>query len=99
VYFLLLYELVDDYLERRPAYREEHLSLAREAVERGQLLLAGAYADPPDGAALAFRADDEAVVRDFVARDPYVREGLVERWIIRSWTVVVGGDAAADQRS
>jgi len=90
VYYLLLYELVDDYLERRPAFREEHLKLAQEANERGELVLAGAYADPPDGAALVFRADEDSVVRDFVAHDPYVREGLVTRWAIRQWTVVIG---------
>lgn len=90
VYYLLLYELVDDYMERRPPFREEHLRLAREAKERGELVLAGAYADPPDGAALVFRTDDDSVVRDFVAHDPYVREGLVERWAIRRWTVVIG---------
>ena len=90
VYYLLLYDLVDDYMERRPAFRDEHLELAREANERGELVLAGAYADPPDGAALAFRADDDSVVTDFVARDPYVRPGLVTRWEIRRWTVVVG---------
>lgn len=93
MYYLLLYELVDDYMERRPAFREEHLSLAQEATARGDLVLAGAYADPPDGAALVFRAEDESVVRDFVARDPYVREGLVKRWVIRQWTVVIGSAA------
>jgi uncharacterized protein YciI len=91
MYFLLLYDLVDDYMERRPAFRQEHLVLARKANERGELVLAGAYADPPDGAALVFQADSESVVRDFVAHDPYVREGLVERWAIRRWTVVIGG--------
>jgi uncharacterized protein YciI len=90
VYYLLLYELVDDYMQRRPVFREEHLRLAREANERGELLLAGAYANPPDGAALVFHADDESVVRHFVAQDPYVREGLVKRWAIRQWTVVIG---------
>jgi uncharacterized protein len=90
MYFLLYYELVDDYIERRPAFREEHLGLAQEAKERGELILAGAYADPPDGAALVFRADDDSVVRDFVALDPYVREGLVKKWVIRQWTVVIG---------
>jgi uncharacterized protein YciI len=54
------------------------------------LVLAGAYADPADGAALVFRADDDSVVSDFVARDPYVREGLVKKWVIRQWTVVIG---------
>jgi len=91
VYYLLLYELVDGYMERRPAFREEHLRLAEEAQERGELLLAGAFADPPDGAALVFRAEDDSVVRDFVARDPYVREGLVTGWVIRQWTVMIKG--------
>jgi uncharacterized protein len=90
VYFLLLYELVDDYMERRPEFREEHLRLAREGQKRGELLLAGAYTDPPDGAALVFRADSDSVVREFVAHDPYVREGLVKRWSFRQWTVVIG---------
>jgi uncharacterized protein YciI len=90
VYYLLLYELVDDYMDRRPAFREEHLRLARDLNERGALLLAGAYANPPDGAALVFRADDDSTVRDFVAHDPYVRERLVKQWTIRQWTVVIG---------
>ena len=70
LYFLLFYELVDDYIERRQAFREEHLGLAREAKERDELVLAGAYADPADGATLVFRADDDSVVRAFVAHDP-----------------------------
>jgi uncharacterized protein YciI len=90
MYFLLFYELVDDYIGRRQAFREEHLGLAQEAKERGELVLAGAYADPTDGAALVFRADDDSVVRDFVAHDPYIREGLVKKWNVRQWMVVIG---------
>ena len=92
MYYLLFYDVVDDFLQRRRPLRQEHLELAREANERGELVLAGAYADPPDGAALVFRADDDSVVRDFVARDPYVSEGLVEKWSIRQWSVVVGDE-------
>jgi uncharacterized protein len=91
MYYLLLYEVVDDYIERRQAFREEHLGLARRARERGELILAGAYADPPDGAALVFRGNDDSIVKDFVSHDPYVREGLVKQWAIRQWTVVIGG--------
>ncbi len=90
MYFLLFYEVVDDYVKRRQAFRTEHLALAQEARERGELVLAGAYADPPDGAALVFRGGDDSIVRGFVALDPYVREGLVTKWVIRQWTVVVG---------
>jgi uncharacterized protein YciI len=90
MYLALIYELVDDYLERRGAYRAEHLALARAATERGELVLAGAYADPADGALLVFEGPDRSVAERFAAADPYVRNGLVTRWRVREWTVVVG---------
>ena len=91
-YFILFYEVVDDYVERRKEYRAEHLALARAAVERGEMRYAGAYADPVDGAALLFRATDERVARDFAEADPYVLNGLVRSWHIREWSVVIGAD-------
>lgn len=91
MYHLLLYDLVDDYLDRRPAFREEHLQLARRAHERGDLLLAGALDDPADMAVLVFRGDGPEAARSFAEADPYVRAGLVKRWRVRSWRVVVGG--------
>jgi len=93
VYWLLLYDLVPDYIERRPQFREEHLALATSYRRRGFLVLAGAFDEPVDGAALVFRADDRAVVEHFVDDDPYVHNGLVTSWRIRRWTVVIGGDA------
>ncbi|HUI76222.1 MAG TPA: YciI-like protein [Candidatus Acidoferrum sp.] len=90
-YFALFYQkLVDGYPEKRAAYREEHLTLAKEFFSRGELVLAGALANPMDGALLIFRGPDASVVERFVARDPYVRNGLIKRWQIREWTVVVG---------
>jgi len=90
MWWLLEYDVVDDYLARRAEFRAEHLALATAAHERGELVLAGAF-DPPDGAALVFRADERSVVESFVDADPYVRSGIVTSWRIRSWTVVVGG--------
>jgi len=55
-YFALMYDMVDDFVARRAAYREEHLRLARESYARGELVLAGALADSPAGALLVFRA-------------------------------------------
>jgi len=89
-YFALLYDLVDDMVNRRVPYRDAHLGLAREAHARGELLLAGALTDPTDRALLVFKADAPAPVEEFVSKDPYVLNGLVKRWEIRPWTVVVG---------
>ena len=89
-HYLLSYDLVDDYIARRAALRDQHLQLAREAHARGQLVLAGAFADPADGAALVFRAADPSVVEDFIRNDPYVLNGLVKQWKIRLWNVVIG---------
>lgn len=91
-YFLLHYDLTNDYLERRPGFRSEHLDLARAYAERAQLRYGGALANPADSALLIFEVPDESVIRGFVEADPYVRNGLVKSWQIREWTVVVGAD-------
>ena len=90
MYFLLFYDYVENAVERRAPFREEHLRLAREAVERGEIVMGGAFAEPVDGAVLLFQADDPSVVEAFVRADPYVTAGVVTRWRIRPWTVVVG---------
>jgi uncharacterized protein YciI len=92
-YFALIYEVVPDMAERRTPYRPEHLRLAREAEARGELVMAGALGEPP-GALLVFRGADRTVAEAFAASDPYVSQGLVTRWTVRPWTVVVGHDPA-----
>lgn len=89
-HYLLMYDLVDDYLERRAAYRDEHLKLAREAQERGELLLGGAFADPADHAVLLFEGESPEAAESFARRDPYVTRGIVTHWRVREWTTVVG---------
>ena len=90
-YYLLLYEVVDDYLDRRGSLREAHLAAARAAHDRGELVLAGAFGEPIEGAALVFRAPDASAAERFAEQDPYVRGGLVTRWRVRPWSVVIGG--------
>jgi uncharacterized protein YciI/heme-degrading monooxygenase HmoA len=92
-YYALLYEVVDDYVERRAAFREQHLRVAREFRERGELVLAGAFADPVDRALLVFHVADKSEVEDFARKDPYVVNGLVKKWEVRQWNVVVGHEA------
>ncbi|MFM0625290.1 YciI-like protein [Paraburkholderia xenovorans] len=94
MHYLLIYDLVSDYLERRAAYRDAHLKLAWAATERGELLLAGALAEPTDTAMLLFQGDSAAAAEAFAKADPYVLAGLVTRWRVRKWTTVVGEGAA-----
>jgi hypothetical protein len=90
-YFTLTYEVVADFIDRRTPYRPQHLQLARDAHERGGLLLAGALSEPP-GALLVFKADDRSTAENFAKADPYVANGLVTSWAVRPWNVVVGNE-------
>lgn len=92
-HFLLFYELVDDYLERRDALRAAHLDLAWRASDRGELVLGGALADPADRAVFLFRAGSGETAEQFASSDPYVVNGLVRRWEVREWTTVAGEGA------
>jgi len=93
-HYLLFYDVCDDYASKRTGFRELHLKHASAAVERGELVLAGALANPIDGALLLFRGESPAVAERFAEQDPYVRNGLVTRWRVREWTTVVGRDAS-----
>lgn len=94
-HYLLTYHLAPDYLERRPAFRAEHLALAGKAVAEHGLLLGGAVEDPVDAALLLFAGESPAAAEAFARADPYVIAGLVERWTVRRWNTVVGEGAAS----
>jgi len=98
MHYLLLYEVSEDYLSRRGEFREEHLRLAWQAHDRGELVLGGALADPVDGAVLLFKGETPEVAERFAQTDPYVTNGLVLTWRVRPWTTVVGADAATPVR-
>lgn len=92
MYYVLFYQTVEDYLEKRGAYRAEHLAMAKEAHARGELVMAGALAEPADGAVLIFKGDGPQAAEAFAKNDPYVKNGLIHAWQVRPWTVVIGGE-------
>ncbi|WP_321876433.1 YciI-like protein [Paraburkholderia bannensis] len=94
MHYLLMYELAENYLDRRAEHRSAHLALAWAAAERGELLLAGAIADPVDSALLLFQGDSPAAAEAFARADPYVQAGLVKAWRVRPWQTVVGEQAS-----
>lgn len=98
MHYLLFYEVAPDYLERRGEFRNEHLTLAWQAQERGELVLGGALGDPVDTGLLLFQGESDEAARRFAAADPYVIHGLVQRWQVRPWLTVVGAQAASPVR-
>jgi hypothetical protein len=64
VHCLLFYDVVADFADRRKAPRADHLALAHQVVDRGELL---------------FRGDSPAIAEAFANADPHVTNGLVTR--------------------
>ncbi len=91
MYFALFYDYVPDVLQKRGPHRDAHLALAREWLAAGKIVLAGAFDPPTDGALFVFKADSAAEVEAFVAKDPYVKNGVVTGHRVRPWNVVIGG--------
>lgn len=88
MYYLLSYYTVSTYLEERKVYRNDHLELAKKAYKKGELVMAGALDDPADQALLVFRTSESAM--NFAEKDPYVKNGLIKKWEVRPWNVVIG---------
>ena len=63
-YFVLTYEVVEDFANKRTPFRPAHLKEVREAHGRGELIMAGALGEPA-GALLVFRAADKSAVEHF----------------------------------
>jgi uncharacterized protein YciI len=89
-YFVLSYDVVEGFVDRRAPHRPEHLRLINESHARGEIVMAGAVGDPPEGGLLVFRSPTQATAEEFARQDPYVVHGLVTRWQVRPWHVVVG---------
>lgn len=88
-HYILFYKTVDNYIERRAAFRDEHIRLVEAGYSNGSLVMAGAMDAPPDGAVLIFKNENDA--RSFANHDPYVKNGLIIEWHVRKWNVVGKG--------
>ena len=93
-HFALIYEMVENFVERRKPYREAHLQHINDAHARGRIVMAGPLGNPPDGGLLIFRADSPAAVEAWVRADPYVTNGIVVGSKVRPWNLVIGAEPA-----
>ncbi len=93
MHFILTYDVVDSYTEKRKPFRPAHFEYAQRAYDAGKLILAGALANPADQAVFIFRGPTPDAAQAFAESDPYVLNGLVKAWRVREWTTVLGDGA------
>lgn len=91
MFFILFYELIDNYIEARTAFRELHFRHVIASQKRGEFIMGGAL-DTAEEAILIFKVSEKSIIEDFIRQDPYVKAGLVAGWRIRKWNVVIGGE-------
>lgn len=91
-HYILFYEVAPDFMERRPAFRDAHLAHARRSFDAGAMLIGGALAEPTDQVISVFQGESPAAAEAFAKEDPYVLNGLVTRWSVRPWSMVILDD-------
>ena len=88
--FVVFYSSADDVASTAPAHFPAHKARLDEFHARGELLMVGTFADPQaQGSMSIFRTRQAA--EEFVAGDPFVRNGVVRSWEIRQWNETYRG--------
>lgn len=90
MYYILTYDFVSDYMYARTPHRADHFAHIKPYIDNGSLLLGGALVDPSDKGVLVFQATDEQTVEEIAKQDPYVKNGVVTKYVVRQWSVVAG---------
>jgi len=82
--FVVLYSSADDVVSKAPVHFPAHKARLDEFHARGELLMVGTFGDPQaQGSMAIFRTRPGA--EEFVADDPFVRNGVVRSWEIWQW--------------
>jgi uncharacterized protein YciI len=80
-------------VELRKIHRGAHLAGIDELVAEDRIRHAGPLLDEsgaPVGSLILFEAESLEAAQQVAARDPYVTEGIFERWQVRETRVVRG---------
>jgi len=97
MHYILFYDYIENVAEKRAPYRGSHLAYLQKSYDAGEIVLAGALADPIDGAVIVFRGSSPDSAERFAKNDPYVLNGLVTSWRVRKWSTVIGDGSVPPQ--
>lgn len=85
---VVLYEVSPEGLPLAMAHFPAHKALLLEFQSLGKALGAGTFGNPSEGAMGIFANRTDA--EEFVAKDPFVRHGVVSRMTLRDWNDILG---------
>ena len=78
-HFMLYYNLIPDRLTLRVAYKDEHIRRLDEFSKRGLLFVGVEKAGDTQGVFM-FEGENDDIVKEWLATDPYIRNGVVEQY-------------------
>ena len=71
MYFVLTYNTVSRFNDRKMRYRSDHLKWVKHYYAEGKLKMGGALLEPNDAALLIFKCNDIKEVEDFVEAEEH----------------------------
>jgi uncharacterized protein len=84
VKYVLFYDSAEDVLSKVPAQMDAHGVRLREFASRGELLMTGPFSNPQEEGSMSVFTS-RAGAEEFAKGDPFVLNGVVERWYVREW--------------
>lgn len=86
--YVVLYSSAPDVATRAPGHFPAHKARLDAYHARGDLIMVGTFGDPQEQGSMAiFRTRESA--EEFVAGDPFVRNGVVSAWEVRDWNEIL----------
>ncbi len=86
--YVMTYRAVENFLPLAQQHGPAHVARLHEFHARGVLLMVGTVEEPMNGDAMGIFTSREAA-EEFIAGDPFVRNGVVASWTVRPWDEVL----------
>jgi uncharacterized protein len=88
-HYILYYKLVPDILTARIPFKDEHMNILHELSSRGLVFVGGEMTEGFP-AVFMFEGENDDVLKEWLARDPYLNNNLVEEYHFNQIILVAG---------